>query len=171
CERSIEPGLEDPEGTKLYLMAPRAVATGQKYEDLWQTLKASGFVRARIDNQTFELDSPPTIDRRRKHKVEAIVDRVTVRREARSRLAESIESALSLGQGVMHTAVVVADVPENRWETRVHSQHRVCGQCGRSFEPLSPHHFSFNNSLGWCGACEGLGTEVGANPAALMRST
>lgn len=167
----IDAILQYPEGTKLYLMAPLEVATGQKHEDLWQTLKASGFVRARIDNQTFELDSPPAIDRRRKHKIEAIVDRVTVRREARSRLAESIESALSLGQGVMHTAVVVADVPENRWETRIHSQHRVCGGCGRSFEPLSPHHFSFNNSLGWCGACEGLGTEVGANPAALMRST
>jgi excinuclease ABC subunit A len=167
----IDAILAEPEGTKLYLMAPVEIATGLKYEELWQTLKTSGFVRARIDNQTFELDSPPTVDRRRKHKIEVIVDRVTVRRDARGRLAESIESALSLGHGVMHTAVVDSNVPENRWETRVYSQHRVCSQCGRSFEVLSPHHFSFNNSLGWCGACEGLGTEVGANPASLMRST
>jgi excinuclease ABC subunit A len=167
----IDAILAEPEGTKLYLMAPVEVVTGQKYEELWQTLKTSGFVRARVDNQTFELDSPPTVDRRRKHKVEVIVDRVTVRRDARGRLAESIESALSLGHGVMHTAVVDSSVPENRWETKVYSQHRVCSKCGRSFEALSPHHFSFNNSLGWCGACEGLGTEVGANPASLMRST
>jgi excinuclease ABC subunit A len=167
----IDAILEEPEGTKLYLMAPVEVATGQKYEELWETLKASGFVRARVDDQTFELDKPPTIDRRRKHKVEVIVDRTTVRRDARSRLAESIESALSLGRGVMHTAIVQSDVPEARWKNKVYSQHRVCSNCGRSFESLSPHHFSFNNSLGWCGACEGLGTEVGANPAALMRST
>jgi excinuclease ABC subunit A len=167
----IDAILAEPAGTKLYLMAPLEVATGQKYEDLWQTLKTSGFVRARVDNQTFELDSPPTMDRRRKHKVEVIVDRVTVRPDARGRLAESIESALSLGRGVMHTAVVDSSTPESRWQTKVYSQHRVCSRCGRSFEALSPHHFSFNNSLGWCGACEGLGTEVGANPAALMRST
>jgi excinuclease ABC subunit A len=167
----IDAILEEPEGTKLYLMAPVEMATGQKYEELWETLKASGYVRARVDDQTFELDKPPTIDRRRIHKVEVIVDRTTVRRAARSRLAESIESALSLGRGVMHTAIVEDNVPEARWKNKVYSQHRVCSQCGRSFEALSPHHFSFNNSLGWCGACEGLGTEVGANPAALMRST
>ncbi len=167
----IDAILEEPEGTKLYLMAPVELATAQNHEDLWQTLKTSGFVRARIDNQTFDLDAPPNVDRRRKHKIEVIVDRVTLRRDARSRLAESVESALSMGRGVMHTVIVVADVPEGRWEMKVYSQHRVCGKCGRSFEALSPHHFSFNNSLGWCGACEGLGTEVGANPAALMRST
>jgi excinuclease ABC subunit A len=167
----IDAILAEGDGTKLYIMAPLEIATGQKYEELWQTLKTSGFVRARIDNQTFELDKPPTIDRRRKHKIEVVVDRVTVRKDARSRLAESVEAALSLGRGVMHIAIAQADVPENRWVTKVHSQHRVCSQCGRSFEALSPHHFSFNNSLGWCGACEGLGTEVGANPAALMRST
>ena len=119
----------------------------------------------------FELDAAPEVDRRRKHKVEVIADRVTIRHDSRSRLAESVESALSLGRGVMVTVVVEEDIPESRWRTKVHSQHRSCGKCGRSFEALSPHHFSFNNTLGWCGACEGLGTEIGANPAALLRST
>ena len=126
----IDTILAETEGTKLYLMAPVELATGQKYEELWESLRASGFVRARIDDATFELDKPPTVDRRRKHKVEIIADRVTIRQDSRSRLAESIESALSLGRGVMHTAVVEADVPEARWKNKVYSQHRVCGNAG-----------------------------------------
>ncbi|TWU29656.1 excinuclease ABC subunit UvrA [Bythopirellula polymerisocia] len=167
----IDTILAEPEGTKLYLMAPVELAAGQTYADLWQSLRASGYLRVRIDDKTFELESAPEVDRRRKHKVEVIADRVTIRNDSRSRLAESVESALSLGRGVMVTVVVEEDIPEARWRTKVHSQHRSCGKCGRSFEALSPHHFSFNNTLGWCGACEGLGTEIGANPAALLRST
>ena len=167
----IDAILAEPEGTKLYLMAPVEFAAGQKYEELWQSLRTSGYMRVRIDDTTFELDSAPEVDRRRKHKVEVIADRVTIRHDSRSRLAESVEGALSLGHGVMVTAVVDAEIPESRWRTKIYSQHRSCGKCGRSFEALSPHHFSFNNTLGWCSACEGLGTEIGANPAALLRSS
>jgi excinuclease ABC subunit A len=76
---------------------------------------------------------------------------------------------LALGKGVMHFARVQEDVPEDRWELIVHSQHLACRQCGRSFEPLTPHSFSFNSPLGWCKTCEGLGVQIGANPAALLR--
>ena len=99
----------------------------------------------------------------------SIVDRITVRPDARSRIAGSVETALSLGKGVLHIAYPVDDVPEQRWPVEVHSQHFACDQCGRSFEPLTPHNFSFNSPLGWCPACEGLGTQLGANPAALLR--
>ena len=167
----IEAILSEPEGTKLYLMAPVEVAAGQKYEELWQSLRTSGYLRVRIDDKTYELESAPEVDRRRKHKVEVIADRVTIRHDNRSRLAESVENALSLGRGVMVTVVVEEDIPETRWKTKTYSQHRSCGNCGRSFEALSPHHFSFNNNHGWCDACEGLGTEIGANPAALLKST
>ncbi|MCH7753148.1 MAG: excinuclease ABC subunit UvrA, partial [Planctomycetes bacterium] len=167
----IEAVLAEPQGTKLYLMSPVELAAGQTYEELWLSLSTSGYVRARIDGQTHELAAMPPVDRRRKHEVEVIVDRVTIRKDARARLADSVENALALGRGVMHTAVVEADVPERRWRNKVHSQHLVCSACNRSFEPLSPHHFSFNSPLGWCGACEGLGVEVGADPAALLRST
>ncbi len=162
--------LDEPEGTKAYLMAPLALAQGEQYEQLWAKLKGDGYLRVRVDGQTHELDAMPTVDRRRKHEVEVIIDRITIRKEGRGRLADSIESALSLGRGVLHLAVVDDKQPESRWPVKVHSQHLVCIQCNRSFETLSPHHFSFNSSLGWCGACEGLGTEVGANPASLFRS-
>ncbi|WP_428307405.1 excinuclease ABC subunit UvrA [Lacipirellula sp.] len=162
--------LSEPEGTKAYLMAPLTLAQGEQYEQLWAKLKGDGYLRVRVDGQTFELDAMPAVDRRRKHDVEVIVDRITIRKDGRGRLADSIESALSLGRGVLHLAIVDDKQPETRWPVKVHSQHLVCTQCNRSFEALSPHHFSFNSSLGWCGACEGLGTEVGANPASLFRS-
>ena len=171
ADEVIDTILAEPAGTKLYLCAPVELAAGQSYEDLWQSFRNNGYVRVRIDGQTHELEAMPAVDRRRKHDIEVLVDRVSIRKDARGRLAESVENALALGRGVLHVVTVLADVPEDRWETKIHSQHLACGECGRSFEPLSPHHFSFNSTIGWCHACEGLGTEIGANPAALMRST
>ncbi len=161
--------MDRPSGTKLYLMAPLQIQVGERYETLWDEIRASGYVRVRVDGVTHPIDSPPKIDRRRKHRVEVVIDRVTVRADARSRIADSIENALALGQGVLHVACPQADAAESLWPTEIHSQHFACDRCGRSFEPLSPHHFSFNSSLGWCPACEGLGTQTGTNPAALLR--
>jgi len=161
--------LAEPAGTQLYLMAPVQIEVGQQYKSLWDEIRAAGYVRVRVDGRTHSLDDPLTVDRRRKHRLEVVVDRVVVRKDARRRIADSVENALVLGRGVMHVAYPRPDVPEPRWQSVVHSQHLACDRCGRSFEPLSPHHFSFNSSLGWCQACEGLGTETGANPAALLR--
>ena len=92
-----------------------------------------------------------------------------MRQKSRARIAEAVELALSVGKGVMGVVYPNDDQPEPRWPTKTHSQHLACEQCGRSFEALGPHNFSFNSSLGWCGSCEGLGTQTGANPAALLR--
>jgi len=161
--------MDHPAGTKLYLLAPLEIQVGQQYESLWDELRSAGYGRVRVDGETHALDAVPKIDRRRKHAVEVVVDRINVRPDARSRIAESVEQALSLGKGVLRVAHVDPEQPEPRWKTRRHSQHFACDSCGRSFEPLTPHSFSFNRSLGWCEACEGLGTETGANPAALVR--
>ncbi|MBN2474835.1 MAG: excinuclease ABC subunit UvrA [Pirellulales bacterium] len=158
-----------PDGTRLYLMAPLQIHVGEQYEALWDEIRASGYVRIRVDGQTHSIDEAPKIDRRRKHELEVVIDRVTVAPDARSRIADSVENALALGRGVLHVAHARADVPEPDWPTEVHSQHFACDRCGRSFQPLSPHNFSFNSSLGWCPACEGLGTQTGTNPAALLR--
>ncbi len=169
-DQIVDKVLAEPNGTRLYLMAPIGIEVGQSYDALWDELRTRGFHRVRIDGLTVSLDDPPTIDRRRKHHVEVIVDRVIVRGESRSRIAESIEVALSIGQGVMDVAYVSEETPEPNWRVKSHSQHRVCESCGRSFEALTPHSFSFNSYLGWCAVCEGLGTETGANPAALIRN-
>ena len=72
---------------------------------------------------------------------------------------------------MIHIAVAQDHAPEPEWPTMLHSRHMACDQCGRSFEPLTPHSFSFNSYLGWCPQCEGLGTQTGANPAALLRGS
>ncbi|MFO0868562.1 MAG: excinuclease ABC subunit UvrA [Pirellulales bacterium] len=156
-------------GTRFYLLAPLAVEVGQKYETLWEELRSAGYVRVRIDGTTHTLEQPPEIDRRRQHQVDVVVDRVIVSQQSRSRITDSAEKALALGKGVLAVAYPNEDLPEPQWERVTHSQHLACEQCGRSFEPLSPHSFSFNTPLGWCPACEGLGTQRGANPAALVR--
>ena len=127
-------------------------------------------LRVRINGTTHTAGRcARTWTRRRKHNVEVVIDRITVRKNGRGRLAESVENALAVGKGVARVAYVADDQPEPRWQTKTHSQHLACETCGRSFTPLSPHNFSFNSSLGWCTSCEGLGTQVGANPAALLR--
>ena len=169
ADEIIEKIMQEPAGTKLYLMAPQEIAVGENYNTLWDDLRANGYQRMRVDGVTHSVDAPPTIDRRRKHLVEVIVDRAVVRPDGRSRIADSVEKALDLGRGVLHVVWPDDEKTEAKWRTEVFSQHFACGQCGRSFERLTPNHFSFNSALGWCPSCEGLGTQTGANPTALLR--
>jgi excinuclease ABC subunit A len=160
--------MDHPPGTKIHVMAPWEVHVGERYETVWEEMRSLGYVRVRVDGQTYPLDNPPAIDRRRKHNVEVVIDRLTIRPDARSRIAGSMENALSLGKGVMHVTYPREDQPETAWPATVHSRHFACERCGRSFEPLSPHNFSFNSPLGWCPGCEGLGVQTGTNPAMLL---
>ena len=168
ADEIVERVLHLPEGTKVYVMAPMDRRDGERYEALWDDLRASGFARVRVDGQSVSLDQPPKLSHRRKHKIEVVVDRAVVRRSTRSRLADSIESALDLGKGVVHIARVGDEASEPNWPVDRYSQHRVCDRCGRSFDELAPHHFSFNSPLGWCPICQGLGIQQGANPAVLV---
>src|SRR6185503_10430321 len=89
----------------------------------------------------------------------------------RTRIAEAVEQSLDLCRGVMHIAYVEADVPEEKWKVEKFSQHLACEHCNLSFEPLNPHHYSFNSPLGWCPTCEGLGFQRGANANLLIGDT
>ena len=115
ADEVIEKIMSHPAGTKLHLMAPLEIHVGERYETLWEHARAAGYVRIRVDGQTYSLDQPPEIDRRRKHQVEAVIDRVTVRPDARGRIAGSIENALALGRGVLTSAYPRDDVPEPAW--------------------------------------------------------
>jgi excinuclease ABC subunit A len=168
ADQIVDKIMGEDDGARLYLMAPVEVEVGQEYDALWTELRGAGFARIRIDGQTYSVDEPPKIDRRRKHLVEVVVDRAIVRPQAQSRITDSVETALGFGRGVLHVAHADESVPEQKWPVDVHSQHLACGECGRSFEPLTPHSFSFNSHLGWCPDCEGLGVQVGANPSALL---
>ena len=168
ADQVVDNILAETPGAKLYLMAPMEIEVGQQYATLWEELRGKGYNRVRVNGTTHALDAVPEIDRRRKHKVEVVLDRIIVKEEARSRIGGSVEQALALGKGVMHVAYAQDDVPETKWKVVPHSQHLACRECNRSFEPLTPHSFSFNSPLGWCSSCEGLGVQTGANPAALL---
>jgi excinuclease ABC subunit A len=165
----IDKILALPEGSKLYVMAPVERRGQEKYETLWDEIRRSGFVRMRVDGRSCNIDEPPAIDHRRKHQVEVVIDRLVVRANQRGRIADAVEAGLDLGKGVLHVAHVAEGKEEPDWKVERFSQHFACDNCGRSFEPLNPHHFSFNSPLGWCPTCEGLGVQSGANPAVVMR--
>ena len=168
ADEIVEKVLHLPEGTKAYVMAPVDRRDGETYDVLWHDLRGSGFSRVRVDGKSISLDSPPKLSQKRKHRIEVVIDRAVVRRSTRSRLADSVEAALDLGKGVVLVARVDDEAAEESWPVDRYSQHRSCDGCGRSFEELSPHHFSFNSPLGWCPVCEGLGVQNGANPAVLI---
>ncbi|MDO4557546.1 MAG: excinuclease ABC subunit UvrA, partial [Planctomycetia bacterium] len=155
--------MSQPPGTKLLITAPLDVEVSRRYETLWEDLKSQGYARIRIDGVTCELSTPPKIDRRRRHDVEVILDRVVVHPESRGRIGESVETAISLGRGTMRILFHQDGKDERQWRTETASIHFVCPRCGRSFQKLVPQHFSFNSPLGWCQACEGLGIQTGAS--------
>ncbi|RME34793.1 MAG: excinuclease ABC subunit UvrA, partial [Gammaproteobacteria bacterium] len=145
--------LEEPEGSRLMLLAP--VVQGRKGEhlDLLEDLRRQGYLRARIDGEVVELDAPPKLDLRRKHDIEVVVDRFRVRADLKQRLAESFETALSLTEGL---ARVVSMDPEAGVDL-LFSARFACPHCGFSISELEPRLFSFNNPHGACQHCDGLG--------------
>ena len=163
-----------PEGTRVMLLAPIDRTGQETYEELFAREKANGFARVRIDGEVRSLHEPIEIDHRRRHQVELVVDRVVIKHKQASRIFDSIEQALSVGNGVMIVNVLEAEKPAKIMSRRLarngdlrFSQHYACDNCGTSYEELTSHHFSFNSRMGWCDSCEGLGTQRGASPSAI----
>ncbi len=170
-DQVVDKVMAHEEGTRLMVMAPVQPDGSQTWESLLTEIQAAGFVRVRIDGVTWPLDQLPAINRQIRHQVAVVVDRIVIHEKSRSRISDSIESALNVGRGVIDVAYPDDAVEEPRWQIRRHSQHLSCERCDRSFERLSPHNFSFNSQLGWCRECDGLGTQVGANPESLMNGS
>jgi excinuclease ABC subunit A len=149
----VDQVLAMPEGARLMLLAPVVDNRKGEHVQLMQDLMAQGFIRARIDGEVYELDQPPKLDLRRKHTIEAIVDRFRVKQDIRLRLAESFETALRIADGVARIAWM-DDVDQ---EEIVFSDRFACNLCGYSLTELEPRLFSFNNPSGACPSCDGLG--------------
>ncbi len=156
------------EGTRLVLAAPLVWQPSHDPEHMWQDLRTSGLVRVRINGKTVSLDDVPALSSTVSYDIEAVVDRVTISQANRSRIAESVELALSLGNGNMLALEPRDDLDEIHWTSTRHSQHLACKACGHSLQMLTPQSFSFNSPLGWCSDCEGLGTQTGTSPALLL---
>ena len=149
-----------PEGSRLMLLAPVVEARKGEHVQVLEELRAQGFIRARIDGEIFELDQPPKLDLRRKHVIEAVVDRFKVRPDLQQRLAESFETALKLSDGLAR----VAWMDDSKAEEILFSAKFACPQCGYSITELEPRLFSFNNPAGACPDCDGLGARQFFDP-------
>ena len=156
----VDQVLALPEGTKLMLLAPVVDNRKGEHVALMQDLMAQGFVRARINGEVYELDQPPELDLRKKHTIEAIVDRFKVKEDMRLRLAESFETALKLADGVAKVAWM--DEPDTA--ELIFSDKFACNICGYSLTELEPRLFSFNNPSGACPTCDGLGVKQFFDP-------
>ena len=159
----VDQVLALPEGTPLMLLAPVVQERKGEHVSVLEELRAQGFVRARIDGKLIELDQPPALDLRRKHSIEAVVDRFKVRSDLQIRLAESFETALRLADGLAR----VAFLDETR-EDLVFSAKFACPICGYSLSELEPRLFSFNNPAGACPTCDGLGIKQFFDPGRVV---
>ncbi|MDE0348142.1 MAG: excinuclease ABC subunit UvrA, partial [Gammaproteobacteria bacterium] len=155
----VDQVLALPEGSRIMLLAP--VITDRKGEHLhiFHELTANGFIRARVDGIVTDLDHPPQLDKNKKHTIEAVVDRLRVRPDMQQRLAESFETALELAEGVAMVSYI-----EGEAEDLVFSSRFACPQCGYSISELEPRLFSFNNPVGACKECDGLGVKQYFDP-------
>ena len=145
--------LAMPEGSKLMMLAPVVNERKGEYVQLFNDLRAQGFIRARIDGEIWELDDPPDLDLRRKHSIDVVVDRFKARDDLRLRLAESFETTLTLANGI----AVIASMDDPDAEEIVFSSQFACPHCGYSLSELEPRLFSFNSPSGACPECDGLG--------------
>lgn len=145
------------QGSRLHLMVRILDNRRGEHRDLLADARVQGFVRLRVDGEVVRTDALEALDKRKKHTVEAVIDRLTVRAEMAERLTESVETALKLGQGVL-----IAAVEGER--DRIYSENMSCAHCGISFPALSPQAFSFNSPQGMCHECNGLGTQVAFDP-------
>jgi excinuclease ABC subunit A len=161
----VDQTLALPDGTRILLLAPVVRSRKGEHAQVLEQLKAAGFLRVRIDGKTCEIDDLPRIDKRRRHDIEVIVDRLRVREDAGLRLAESFETSLELGDGVAQVAFM--DEPERA--DIVFSNRFACPECGYSIAELEPRLFSFNSPMGACPECDGLGVRRFFDPARIVR--
>jgi excinuclease ABC subunit A len=156
----VDQVLAMPEGARIMLLAPVVADRKGEHVQLMQDLMAQGFIRARINGEVYELDQPPSLDLRKKHRIDAIVDRFKVKEDVRQRLAESFETALRLADGVAR----IAFMDDASQEELIFSDRFACNICGYSLTELEPRLFSFNNPSGACPGCDGLGVKQYFDP-------
>ena len=149
-DQIVDSVLELDEGTRLQVLAPVIRGRKGEYKKLLEDFAKEGFVRARVDGNTVELTDDIEIDRKKKHNIDIIIDRLVIKPDIRARLTESVETAMEYANNL-----VTVDIPGKK--ELLFSGNYACPDCGISFEELSPRMFSFNNPVGACPTCTGIG--------------
>ena len=144
--------LAMPEGARILLLAPVVKERKGEHLHLFSQLRSQGFVRARINGIVVDLDEVPALDKKKKHTVEVVIDRLRIRPDLKTRLADSFETAVSISDGLASVAYI-----DDEQEDVVFSSRFACPECGHSISELEPRLFSFNNPAGSCSSCDGLG--------------
>jgi excinuclease ABC subunit A len=160
-EQIVDQVMSLPEGTRFQVLAPIVQGRKGEYGKLLEELGRKGYPRARIDGEVRELAEPIRLPKNYKHTIEVVVDRLVAKADIRRRVADSIEQALALAEGIASIAVVTHEGHE---EIQTFSQKLACTYCGLSFDELAPRNFSFNSPYGACQTCDGLGTRLEVDP-------
>jgi excinuclease ABC subunit A len=168
--------LEMPEGTKAMLLAPLVRGRRGQHQEVFTQIRKAGLVRARVDGDVYELDQAPELVASKNHHIDAVVDRIVIRPGIGARLAESIQMAVRLGDGLMavcyHSGANEnsGNGATNGWKDELYSTVYACPNCNISFEELEPRTFSFNSPYGACPVCDGLGTREEFDPELILPS-
>jgi excinuclease ABC subunit A len=167
AEQIVDQILAFPEGTRIQLLAPVIRGRKGEYTKLFEEIGKEGFARVRVDGEIRELKDKIELDKKRKHTVEVVVDRLVVKPDVRTRLTDSIETTLKLSTGivtVLYQSTMKANAgtakPSETWTEATFSESFACASCGISFQELEPRLFSFNSPFGACPACTGLGEKI-----------
>ena len=153
--------LAFPDGARVELLAPLVRGRKGEFRELLEKARKDGFVRVRVDGETYDLADPPKLNRYENHDVAVVVDRLVLRARDRDRIADSVETALRSGGGILE---VLEHTGEDTPRLHVFSEHYACSNCGTSLPELEPRQFSFNSPYGACEECGGLGTRKEVNP-------
>ncbi|EKQ53242.1 MAG: excinuclease ABC, A subunit [Methanobacterium sp. Maddingley MBC34] len=150
--------LQEKEGSKIQILAPLVRDRKGEHQKVFEDLRSKGFVRVRVDGEVHSLDDDFQLEKNFKHSIEVVVDRLVIRydRDFESRLADSVETALELGEGLLIVTYSEDEPPKEK----IYSEHFACTDCGINFEEISPRMFSFNNPHGACPECNGLGSKL-----------
>lgn len=159
----VDQVLALPESSKILVLAPMISDRKGEHLHVFQELKSQGFIRVRVDGLVVDLDEVPTLDKKKKHSIDAVVDRLKVDQSQRLRLAESIETALNLSDG----QIMIQSMDES-FKSMVFSSKFACSVCGYSIPELEPRIFSFNSPFGACPTCDGLGVHQFFDPDRLV---
>ena len=149
--------LELPEKTRIQVLAPVVEGRKGEHRDILEELRRKGLVRARIDGEVVPLEDPIKLNKKQKHTVDAVVDRLVIGPQIKTRLADSLETALAFGSGKVRIDI-------GGKEERLFSEHYACAQCGIGYEEPAPRIFSFNSPYGACSVCDGLGHKMEIDP-------